>query len=215
MADPATALPRRGRHGVGCRSRIGTPRCEQRSRWPFRRLHCRRRCHSPRRSQRYPSPVFRRPTRRRLRGQALSSLTRGLKQPVTQWCSGSGPCASCAAPLSWPRSSVHPDNEVSIHRRFFHDERSTPCAPTSSRRQPPVEVLARRVCLHLSSGISPQSDMRKKPPKRPAKNAQAISRWEGEGGARRSPSEEERETREARAKEERLPRYTGPRRKTE
>jgi hypothetical protein len=146
MADPATALPRRGRHGVGCRSRIGTPRCEQRSRWPFRRLHCRRRCHSPRRSQLYPSPVFRRPTRRRLRGQALSSLTRGLKspEPVTQWCSGSGPCASCAAPLSWPRSSVHPDNEVSIHRRFFRDERSTPRAPTSSRRQPPVEVLAVR-----------------------------------------------------------------------
>jgi hypothetical protein len=46
--------------------------------------------------------------------------------------------------------------------------------------------------------------MKKKEGMRP-ENAKAISRWEGEGGAQKPASEEEREKQEARAEKERLP----------
>jgi hypothetical protein len=49
-------------------------------------------------------------------------------------------------------------------------------------------------------GMSHNQDMKKDAPTRP-ENAKAISRWESEGGARKSASEEERDAREAVAAE--------------
>lgn len=40
-------------------------------------------------------------------------------------------------------------------------------------------------------------------------DAMSIARWEGEGGARKSPAEEERDTRDARVDDESRPRPCG------
>jgi hypothetical protein len=63
-----------------------------------------------------------------------------------------------------------------------------------------MRVAANRVCNTRQSaagnGISHNQAMKKDVPTRP-ENAKAISRWESEGGARKSASEEERDAREA------------------
>jgi hypothetical protein len=118
MAWPSTASPGGGRRSVGFRSRIGMPIMlwgEQRSRWPVHHHHCRPHCHRLDLRRRHPSTVFPRATRRRSKARPLSGRIPGpaSAQPVTQSCSGSGPSAICAAPLSSPRSWVHRRNDVS------------------------------------------------------------------------------------------------------
>ena len=53
-----------------------------------------------------------------------------------------------------------------------------------------------------ANGMSHTQDMKKELPTRP-ENAKAISRWESEGGAGKTASEEERDAREAVAEEKR------------
>jgi hypothetical protein len=59
-------------------------------------------------------------------------------------------------------------------------------------------LLARRYVLTDGSARLCEVNMTKKPASTRRESAAAIARWEGEGGARKSPSEEERDLRQAR-----------------